>query len=229
MPPDLLAQLQGFEPKNDGQRRISTFLIQNLARLSSLSLDDIAAATATSQPTVTRMFRALGYDNALALRTAAALHRPGCLAVDQVRQAAALLRQADDLYIYAPPVMDGAVDALFRDVFRKTDVAQPMKPQIQRRRNLPHRTANNFDKGDGILVLAVAALPGGYDFDAVFRHAAERSVSVVILQATPFEIRQPGPPHVFSLNLEADVHEQLATIHLASAVAEIRAVAGALE
>lgn len=227
MPHDLQARLSAFTGKSDGQRRIQTFMRENPARLSAMSFDDIATATGTSQPTVTRVVRKLGYDNSLALRVAAATSQPGRLTADQLRRAAGLIRNAGDLYIYAPPVMDRYVDDIFTSVFPKTDVTSPMKPKIQKRRDRPSRTANIFDEGDAMLVLGISGLPEGYDFEALFQHAADRHVAALILQAVPFEVDYPAL-NMVSLGLHGSVHEALAALYLGAAVADIRGVAASL-
>lgn len=225
MPHNLPAQLRSFRAKTDVQRRIQAFLRDNLALLNSLSLDEIADATGTSQPSVTRVMRELGYDNSLALRTAAAQHQPGRLSPGQVREAGDLMRRADDLHIYCPSELDAGMKTLFGGVFRKTDTGCPMKPQVRRRRDLPHRTANTFNDGDGMLVIGVDALPEGYDFDVLFQHAAERSVTVIILQAVAFEMAPSGSLNVFCLELQPDTHRDLATVYLTAGVADIRSAA----
>lgn len=100
-----------------------------------------------------------------------------------------------------------------------------MKPQIQERRSRPVRTAGNFNPADALLVLAIADLPAGYDFEAIFRYARNKDTAVLVLQAIPFEITDPTGIHIFSLGLSASDHEAIAAIHLAANVADIRAFA----
>jgi hypothetical protein len=97
-----------------------------------------------------------------------------------------------------------------------------MKPQIVRRRDVK-TTPQRFNEGDAALILAVTALPEGYDFQAEFENAQAQGVRVLLLQAVTFDV--PGMPEqceVFSLGLNPEVHEALAAIYLAAAVAEIR-------
>jgi hypothetical protein len=187
-----------------------------------MSFDDIAGAAGVSQPTVTRITRRLGYANSHEWRVAAALNVPGRLHPEQVRWGAELLRTGDDLHIFAPECLDLAVADLFRRVYPKTDVALPMKPQIVRRRDVK-TTPQRFNEGDAALILAVTALPEGYDFQAEFENVQAQGGRILLLQAVTFDV--PGRPEqceVFSLGLNPDVHEALAAIYLAAAVAEIR-------
>ncbi|TCP58750.1 hypothetical protein EV663_11716 [Rhodovulum bhavnagarense] len=146
----------------------------------------------------------------------------GRLSHEIIRKAAALLRDAPDLFIYAPPIMDPFLDGIFRSAFPKADVSLPMKPQIQERRSRIGRTANLFTAGDAALVLGLSNLPEGYDFEAIFQHAKERDVAMIVLQAVPFEIPQPWVRNVFSLGLTSQDHDAIAAIRLAAAVADIR-------
>lgn len=219
----LAEALRAAVPATEDQARLLTFMREHRDRLPQLSFDEIARASGVSQPTVTRMTRKLGYANALELRAAAAaaMDVPGRLPPEQVQRGAELLRSGDDLHVFAPEHLDGAVRGIFRLAFPKTDVELPMKPQIARRgiRNTPQR----FNEGDAALVLAVNNLPDGYDFQAEFRNAQMLGVPVLILQATTFEV--PGIPdgsEALSLSLAPDVYEAIAGIHLAAAAAEIR-------
>lgn len=217
--------LRSCTPATGDQARLLSFLRNHRDRLAQLSFDEIARAAGVSQPTVTRMVRQLGYANAHELRVAAALDMPGRLHPEQIRRGAELIRSGDDLHIFAPECLDRAMEDLFKRVFRKTDVELPMKPQIIRRR-VVRSTPQRFNEGDAALIFAVSALPDGYDFHAEFRNAQEQRVPVLILQAATFDV--PGRPEgseVFSLGLGPDIHEALAAIYLAAAVAEIRACA----
>lgn len=201
-------------------------MIRHVGRLSSLSLDDIAKETGTSQPMVTRVMRDLGYKNSLELRAAAVtIHQPGRLPIDQVKRAAELIHDKNDLFIFAPATMDSLVNDVFKKVFPKTDVTLPMKPQIQPRRENRRSTANVFGDDDAMLILATDGLPDGYDFDAVFQHAKYRGVTILILQAVSFDAGLGDGDHVFSLDLDATMPEMLAAIYLGAAVAEIRHLA----
>lgn len=232
MPRDLHAALRDFLPTTDNQRRISAFLLDNLYLLPGLSLDDIAAATATSQPSVTRVMRKLGYDKSVEFRTAASLFVPGRLAPDEVRRAADLIRAGDDLYLYAPRAMDRVVADLFREVFPKSeDLSQPLKPQIIPPRDTFRSTPQRFNEGDAALILAVSELPAGYDVEAECQHARARDVPVVLLQAVPFDVPDAISAccHVLSLGLSAETPTPLAVIYLAAALAEIRHLAHLLD
>lgn len=218
----LVEALRAAVPATEDQARLLTFIRDHRDRLPRMSFDEIARASGVSQPTVTRMTRQLGYANAHELRAAAAMDVPGRLHPEQVRRGAELIRSGDDLHVYAPEHLDGAVRDLFKRVFPKTGVELPMKPQLARRgvRNTPQR----FNEGDAALVLAVNDLPDGYDFQAEFGNAQMQGVPVLILQAARFDV--PGRPdgsEILSLGLAPDVHEALAAIHLAAAAAEIRA------
>lgn len=187
-----------------------------------MSFDDIADAVGVSQPTVTRMMRQLGYASALEWRVAAALQETGRLHPDQIRCAAAMIHAGHDLHIFVPEVLDRAVEDIFKRAFPKTDVHLPMKPQIIRRRDV-RTTPQRFNEGDAALILAISALPVGYDFEAEIRNASACSVPVLLIQAVTFAIPwKKEAVQVVSLGLEADMHDALAAIHLAAAVAEIR-------
>lgn len=214
--------LRSYGPATEDQARLLAYLRDHRDRLPQMSFDEIARAVGVSQPTVTRVTRQLGYANAHELRAAAALDMPGRLHPEQVRRGAELIRSGDDLHIFAPEHLDGVVRGLFKHVFPKTDVELPMKPQLVWRgaRHTPQR----FNEGDAALVLAVSALPDGYDFQVEFRNARAQGVPVLILQATSFEVPDlPDGSEVFSLGLAPDVHEELGAIFLAAAAAEIRA------
>lgn len=218
----LAEALRAAVPVTEDQARLLTFMREHRDRLPQMSFDEIARASGVSQPTVTRMTRKLGYANALELRAAAALDMPGRLHPEQVRRGAELIRCGDDLHVFAPEHLDGAVRDLFKRAFPKTDVELPMKPQLARRgvRNTPQR----FNEGDAALVLALRSLPEGYDFQTEFRNAQEHGVPIQILQATTFEVPdRPDGSEVFSLGLAQDVHEVLAGIYILAAAAEIRA------
>ncbi|TQM91490.1 hypothetical protein [Roseinatronobacter monicus] len=228
MPRDLHAALKGFEPATETQARIKEYMLGNVHRLAILSLDDIADATGTSQPSVTRVMRMLGYHNSIEYRTAASLFVPGRLAPDEVRRAADLIRTGDDLYVYAPPAMDQAVKDLFLIAFPKpADKTQPLKPQIIAPRTKFRVTPQRFNEGDAALILALSEFPAGYDFDAECRNAEVRNVPVVLLQAVPFEVSEAirDRCHVLSMGLSPEVLTPLAVIYLAAAVAEIRHLA----
>lgn len=201
-------------------------MIQHIEQLSSLSLDDIAAETGTGQPMVTRVMRNLGYKNSLELRAAAVtIHQPGRLPIGQVKRAADLIRGTNDLFIFAPAIMDGLVDDIFRKAFPKTLVTLPMKPQIQPRRENRRSTANIFGDDDAMLILAIDGLPEGYDFEAVLQHAEYRSVTALTLQAISFDTGLGDLGHVFSLSLDTEVPETLAALYLVTMAAEIRHLA----
>lgn len=211
-------------PATEDQGRLLAFLRDHRDGLPRMSFDEVARAAGVSQPTVSRMTRQLGYANAHEWRVAAALDVPGRLHPEQVRRGAELIRSGDDLYVFAPEILDRTIRDLFKHVFPKTNVELPMKPQLPWRgaRNTPQR----FNEGDAALILAVTALPDGYDFSAEFRNAKEQGVPVLLLQAVTFDV--PGRPEgseLFSLGLAPDVHEALAGIYLAAAAAEIRACA----
>lgn len=215
--------LRSYAPMTAEQARLVNFLRDHRDRLSQMSFDEIGLAAGVSQPTVTRITRQLGYRNSHEWRVAAALDVPGRLHPEQVRKGANLVRSGDDLHIFAPECLDRAVEDLFKRVFPKTDVELPMKPQIIRRRDV-RTSPQRFNEGDAALILAVSALPAGYDFEAEFQNAQEQGVPILLLQAVTFDV--PGRAEgceVFSLDLEPDVHEALATIYIAAAVAEIRA------
>lgn len=226
MPQNLMDRLKVFAPKSVKQGRVRNFMIRHIGQLSSLSLDDIAAETGTSQPMVTRVMRDLGYKNSLELRAAAVTaHQRGRLPTDQVKRAAELIHDKDDLFIFATAIMDDLVDDIFRKVFPKTIATLPMKPHIQPQRENRRSTANIFGDHDAMLVLAIGGLPGGYDFDALFQHAEYRGVTIVILQAISCEAGLGDGVNVFSLGLDTTVPETLAAIYLGAAVAEIRHLA----
>jgi hypothetical protein len=215
--------LRSYAPATEDQGRLLAFLRDHRDGLPQMSFDEVARAAGVSQPTVTRVARQLGYANAHEFRVAAALDVPGRLHPEQVRRGAELIRLGDDLHIFAPACLDQPVESLFKRVFRKTNVELPMKPQIIRRRDVK-TTPQRFNEGDAALILAVAALPEGYDFQAEFRNAQEQGVPVLLLQAVTFDVpERPERSEVFSLGLAPDVHEALAAICLAAAVAEIRA------
>lgn len=215
--------LRSYAPLTADQERLLTFLRDHRERLPLMSFDEIARAAGVSQPTVTRITRQLGYKNSHEWRVAAALDMPGRLHPEQVRRGAELVRSGDDLHIFAPECLDRAVEDLFKRVFRKTDAEHPMKPQIIRRRDI-RTTPQRFNEGDAALILAVNALPAGYDFEAEFRNARALGIPTLLLQAVTFDVPDTSEGcEVFSLGLEPDVHEALATIYIAAAVAEIRA------
>lgn len=219
---DFAEALRSYAPVTEDQAPLLSFLRDHRDRLAQMSFDEIARAAGVSQPTVTRLTRQLGYTNAHELRVAAALDMPGRLHPEQVRRGAELIRSGDDLYVFAPEILDRTMRDLFKHVFPKTNVELPMKPQLPWRgvRNTPQR----FNEGDAALILAVTELPDGYDFQAEFRNAQEQGVPVLILQAATFDVPdRPEGSEVFSLGLAPDVHEDLAAIFLAAAAAEIRA------
>ena len=214
--------LRSYTPVTKDQVRLIAFLRDHRVRLPQMSFDDIARAAGVSQPTVTRITRQLGYKNSHEWRVAAALDIPGRLHPEQVRQGAELIGAGDDLYIFAPECLDPAVRDLFKRAFPKTNVELPMKPQLAGRgvKTTPQR----FNEGDAALILAVNALPAGYNFEAEFRNAQAQGVPVLLLQAVPFDVPdRPEGCAVFSLGLVPDIHEALAAIYLAAAAAEIRA------
>jgi hypothetical protein len=219
----LTEALRSYTPATEDQARLLMFLREHRDRLPQMSFDEIAQGARVSQPTVTRITRQLGYENALEWRVAAVLGMPGRLHPEQVRRGAALVRSGDDLHIFAPECLDRPVEDLFKRIFPKSDINLPMKPQLIRRRDVK-TTPQRFNEGDAALILAVSALPEGYDFQVELRNAQAQGVPVLLLQAVTFDV--PGLPEgseVFSLGLAADIHEALAAIHLAAAVAEIRA------
>lgn len=224
MPHSLQEALSSFRPHTPGQARVQAFLSRNLHRLATLSLDDIAESAGVSQPTVTRAIRNLGYANSLELRTAASLHLPGRLAHDQVRRAAALIRNCNDLYIYAPEQMDDAVATLFKTIFPKTDVRLPMKPQIVRRYPAHYRTPRRvFSDDDAALFLALSGQPEGYHLEHEVRNACVCGASVLLVHTAA--IGFPGIDeacHRFSLGLSSETNEALSIVYLTAAVAEIR-------
>lgn len=122
--------LRSYRPATEDQARLLAYLRDHRDRLPQMSFDEIARAVGVSQPTVTRVTRQLGYANSHELRAAAALDMPGRLHPEQVRRGAELIRSGDDLHIFAPERLDGAVRGLFKHVFPKTDVELPMKPQL---------------------------------------------------------------------------------------------------
>jgi DNA-directed RNA polymerase subunit H (RpoH/RPB5) len=214
--------LRGAVPATEEQARLLTFLRDHRDQLPRMSYDAIARASGVSQPTVSRITRHLGYANAHEWRVAASLDMPGRLHPEQVRRGAELVRSGDDLHVFAPECLDRALDDLFKRAFPKGDVMLPMKPQLIRRRDVK-TTPQRFNEGDVALILAVAALPEGYDFRAEFLNAQAQGVPVLLLQAVNFEV--PGRPEggeILSLGLAPSVHEAVASIYLAAAAAEIR-------
>lgn len=123
---------------------------------------------------------------------------------------------------------DHLVHSLFEVVFPKIGLNKPMKPQIQARRAVHHSTGNIFGDRDLMLILAISELPAGYDFEALFQYAKTENVTVLVLQAVPFEIMLEGSFHVFSLELTASVPKPLAALFLGAAVADIRYLAETL-
>lgn len=130
----LTEALADFTPAGLAEARVGAFLVDHRHQLSTLSLDDLAAAVGVSEPTVPRTMVGLGYRSALDLRTAAALvdyadaPRPGRRASREVERAAELIAAADDLYVYPAPELVSHAEALFTQAFRTTRVDLPMKP-----------------------------------------------------------------------------------------------------
>lgn len=216
----ILEALDIFIPAGPAEARVADFLRDNLYRLATLSLDDIAAAAGASQPTATRVLRGLGYRNAIELRTAAALNFPGRLHPEQVRRAAAAIASANDLFIFAPVEMDEHIHTLFNEVFKKTDVALPMKPQIMQRRTPPMRVPERYNYDDAALILAIRGLPDGFNLEMECRNARTAGAPVILLQSSNFTC--DGSSLILSLGLCPSTPDRLAALCLAATVADIR-------
>lgn len=223
---NLTEALADFAPAGPAEARVGAFLAHNRHRLAAWSLDDIADAAGVSQPTVTRAVLRLGYRNALELRTAAALvdcadqPRPGRLTSSEVRRAAQLIAAADDLYIYPAPELVPHAEALFGQVFRKTRVDLPMKPQLRRPRDVPVRAEPCFESADVVLVLALAEPPAGHNLLSLMDNAREAGARILVLQSS--DIPWEGSALTLSLKLSSETHPQLAALLVAAAAAEIR-------
>lgn len=224
--------LADFVPAGPAEASVARFLADNRSRLAEMSLDAIAAAVGVSQPTVTRTMLRLGYRNALELRTAAALAdqldgpRPGRLTFDEIERAAALIASADDLYIYPAPELLPYAEALFGQVFRKTRVELPMKPQLRVPRQNPNRVEPRVNSADAVLVLALAEMPAGHNVKSMTAHAGAVGAPILLLQASDFVYEECTL--TLSLGLPRGTHPQLAALLVTAAVAEIRMAADRL-
>ncbi len=154
--------------------------------------------------------------------------RPGCLSTDAVNGAADKLRGASDLYIYAPPELDNMIGAIFEKAFPKIRSDLPLKPQILRRRDGFRSTPQRFNSDDAALVLCLRELPTGFDFATEAANADSRGVPFIVIQAASFVLddRLADTCHVLALDLPPELPSELLALQLASAVAEIRMVAG---
>ncbi len=228
----LTEALADFAPAGPAETRVAAFLAENRHRLAAMSLDEIAAAVGVSQPTVTRTMARLGYRNALELRTGAALvdhvggRRPGRLTAAEVKRAAELMAPAYDLYIYPAPELVPHAEALFGQVFRKTHVDLPMKPQLRVPRRTPVRVEPHVNSVDAVLVLALAAMPSGHNLASMTAHAGEVAAPILLLQSSDFVFEAAAL--TLSLGLPPDTHPQLAAFLVAAAAAEIRMAADRL-
>jgi hypothetical protein len=233
MPRSIIDAVKNYNPKTPAQQRVKAFMLTNIDQLASLSFDDIAQMSSVSQPTVTRVVRNMGFENSHSLRAAAAaaarplLGRPD---LERVVKAAAIMRKSEDIFIFAPAEMDPEIVKIFKNVFPK-DVRLPMKPNILARKNPAWKTPQRFQEDDCALIIAIRSLPAGWDFETEIKNACDNQATVIVLQATDFELREKIPQscrervQIISLGLADDVHDDLAIIMLAAAIIEIRQAA----
>ena len=222
----LTEALASFVPTGPAEASVATFLGENRRRLAAMSLDEIAEAAGVSQPTVTRTMVRLGYRNALELRTAAALvdhlddRRPGALTRTDIRCAAELIASAYDLYIYPGFELQHQAEVLFKNVFPKSRVDLPMKPQLRRPHTTPVQVEPILDSRDAVLVLALADLPSGHNLASLASNAREAGAPILLLQSSDFAYHQSTL--TVSLGLPAGTHPDLAAVLLSAAAAAIR-------
>ena len=222
----LTEALADFTPAGPAEARVAVCLAENRHRLSALSLDEIALVAGVSQPTVTRTMNRLGYRNALEMRTAAALvdpvdsHWPGRLTPREIRYAAGQIAKACDLYIYPGPELLPHATNLFGQVFRKTRVDLPMKPQIRKPRETPVRAEPFFDSADAVLVLALTGMPCGHNLASMMANASEVGAPILLLQSSNFTCE--GPTITLSLGLPMETDPRVAALLIIAAAAEIQ-------
>jgi hypothetical protein len=212
MPQDLHARLVDSNPSNDGQRRIKQFLLQNLAGLRSLSLDEIAAETQTSQPTVTRFVKRLGYENSLDFRAACATHQlEGRLTAAEVQKTAELIWSKSSLRLYGLANLTKSTAQLLAKLSSRPD------PQVQDSNVAPSQGYN-----DVFLIVALKELPPDFDLASMILEARETNSKIVILKATDIVVEGATEDVLqLSLHLDPQLGRTPLGVYLLSAVADI--------
>lgn len=212
MPQNIHARLVESDPRNVGQQRIKQFFLQNLTRLRSLSFDEIAAETHTSQPTVTRFVRRLGYENSLDFRAACATHLPdGRLTAAEVQKIAELIWSKDSLLLYGGPAITKAITNFVNLEWSE------LGPRIQDLNVSPSQNGNEV-----LLIPALSDLPSDLGLEETFREANEKNNKIIILQVVDFMVEGATEDVLtFSLHLDPQLHRKVLAAYLISAVADI--------